>query len=44
MLALSKHVLQEYNTLVVKMADDSFGNAITKTTMSCCVIVTSSWD
>ncbi len=44
MLALAKHVLQEYNTLVVKMADDSFGNAITKTTMSYYVIVTLSWD
>ncbi len=44
MLALAKHVLQEYNTLVVKMADDSFGNATTKTTMSRYVIVTLSWD
>jgi hypothetical protein len=44
MLALAKHVLQEYNTLVVKMANDSFGNAIAETIMNCYVIVTLSWD
>jgi hypothetical protein len=29
MIALAKHVLVEYNSLVVKMDDDLFGNAIT---------------
>ncbi len=38
MLTLAKCVLQEYNTLVVKMANDSLGNA------TCYVIVTLSWD
>jgi len=30
MLAPAKCVLQEYKTLVVKLADDSLGNAIAK--------------
>jgi len=30
MLAPAKHVLHEYKTLVVKMADDNLGNAIAK--------------
>ncbi len=30
MLALAKCVLQEYNILVIKMANDSLGNAIAK--------------